>query len=402
MNTLGSPATRRVPTLVIVLLPLLLLAGLVALLLAIDPVRALQAGFPPVEELTIERALLRPGEVELTIVNGGPDPVTVSQVMVDEAYWQHTIEPQRTVQRLGRATILIPYPWVEGDAHVVKLVTSNGVTFEKSIDVAVESPRPSWRLVGLFALLGVYVGVIPVGLGLLWYPALKRASIRWMDFFLFLTIGLLIFLGFDALFDAWELAGEEELIPGAYQGTGLLVIGVLGSIAALSALERWLLRGAGGDSDRALFLLAFMIAIGIGLHNFGEGLAIGAAYALGNLSLGTMLVLGFTLHNTTEGLAVVAPLSRRTVSIRQLILLGAIAGAPTIAGTWIGGFTYSPTWALLFLAIGAGAIFQVAWQITTQMARRNEGVVSLLSPTNAAGMLAGLCIMYITGLFVAV
>ena len=145
-----------------------------------------------------------------------------------------------------------------------------------------------------------------------------------------------------------------------------------------------------------------MIASGIGLHNLAEGLAIGAAYALGEISLGSMLVLGFMLNNITEGLAIVAPLAKSGAALRRLVLLGAIAGLPTIAGAWIGGFTYSPVWALLFLAVGAGAIFQVAWQILAQMAQQRQEKSSLLDFTNVGGLMAGFLIMYTTGLLVAV
>ena len=157
-----------------------------------------------------------------------------------------------------------------------------------------------------------------------------------------------------------------------------------------------------GSSRRSQLTLAYLVAGGIGLHNLSEGLAIGAAYSVGNISLGLMLVIGFALHNTTEGLAIVAPIARTTVGIRHLVQLGLIGGVPTIFGTWLGGFIYSDLVALLFLAVGAGAIFQVAFQITMQVAGRRGGVAVLLNATNVAGLLAGFLIMYGTGLAVAV
>lgn len=393
-----APKKRTVPTLVLALLPLVLLVAVVSVFLKTDPTEPLRASFPPIEQLSIQRVILEPGQITMKVVNDGPDPVTIAQVLVDEAYWDFTIEPGSTIGRLGRATVTINYPWVKDEAHEVTLVTSTGATFGHEIEVAVASPKPTAKLFGLFALLGTYVGVIPVALGLLWLPALGRISQGWLEFFLFLTIGLLVFLGFDALAEALETL---ENVPGIYQGVGLLVIGGLGSFALLTALNNSLASGQDGAKQKPL-TLSYMVSGGIGLHNLAEGLAIGAAYALGEITLGTMLVLGFMLHNITEGLAIVAPIAKSGARISQLVALGAIAGVPTICGAWIGGFLYSPVWALLFLAIGAGAIFQVAWQIMAQMARRRGGLEAVLDFRNAGGLMAGFGIMYATGILVAI
>jgi len=394
-----SPERRGMPTLLVAVLPLALVAGLLLTLKVFDPTRIFQAAFPPIEELTIQRLVLRPNQIVAHVVNGGPEPVTVAQVQVDDAYWDHAMTPGRTIPRLGRATVTIPYPWVEGETHRVKLISSNGLGFEKEIPVAVASPEPSLAFVLLFALLGVYVGVIPVALGLIWFPALKRVPEGWMDFFLFLTLGLLVFLGVDALHEALDLVAD---IPGAFQGVGLMALGLIGSFGLLTATGHRLASGTGAGTGASPMVLATMVAIGIGLHNLSEGLAIGAAYTLGNVALGSMLVIGFTLHNTTEGLAIVAPVARSAVRLRDLIVLGAIGGVPTIFGAWLGGFTYSAMLALLFLSIGAGAIFQVVWQIAMQMASRRESAVSLVTLPNMAGLIVGFLIMYATGLLVAV
>jgi len=400
MNESGQQqrAARRVPGLVLALLPLVLLGLLVAVFVTSDPTAVLKASFPPIEELAFQRVTLEPGLITLKVSNDGPDPLTIAQVMVDDAYWNFTIEPEATIDRLGSATVKIPYAWVQDETHVVKFITSTGVTFEHEIEVAVESPRPTAALFGLFALLGIYVGVLPVALGMMWLPALRRTRRRFIEVLLFLTIGLLVFLGFDALEEALEIV---EGFPRVYQGMGLLVIGGIGSFALLTALNNELAARHGEAADSSA-TLSYMIASGIGLHNLAEGLAIGAAYALGEITLGSMLVLGFMLHNITEGLAVVAPLAKSGAALRRLVALGAIAGGPTIIGAWIGGFTYSPLWSLLFLAIGAGAIFQVAWQILAQMARQHEPRSGLFDFANLGGLMAGFLIMYTTGLLVAV
>jgi zinc transporter ZupT len=143
-----------------------------------------------------------------------------------------------------------------------------------------------------------------------------------------------------------------------------------------------------------------MVACGIGLHNFGEGLAIGAALALGEAALGTLLVIGFTLHNTTEGLAIVAPLAKQRASWRRLLLLGVIGGVPTIAGAWLGGFVYSPVMSVLFLALGAGAIAQVIVQIARGVAGSRPIGEYLRSAPVAAGLVGGFLIMYATGMLI--
>ncbi len=389
----GRPDTRRL--ILMGLGPIAILAVFVALFLVYGPLGVFEAAFPPVEKLTIDRVTLRPGEMIVVITNGGPQPVTVAQVLVDDAYWRHAITPDRTIPRLGRATITIPYPWVQGEPHRVKLLTSSGLTIEHEIPVAVETPRPDARYLLSFTMLGVYVGVVPIFVGLLWFPFLRRIGRRWLHFFLSLTGGLLVFLGVDTLTEALEV---RTRVPGAFQGTGLVTLGVIGTILALTVLVRRTTRGA-GDGPQARLLLAGLIALGIGLHNLGEGLAIGAAYALGEVALGTFLVLGFLLHNTTEGLGIAAPLAIDRPPLAQFIILGAIAGLPTILGAWIGGFVYSPVFATLFLAIGAGAIFQVVYELARLTVRQAGD--ELMTATNFAGFVTGLLIMYATGLFVA-
>jgi zinc transporter ZupT len=377
------------------LAPLVLLAILVAVFLRFGPLGVLRQAFPPIEELTIERITLpEPGRMQLHIVNGGPEPVTIAQVLVDEATWLHTIDGPREIGRLEKRVITVPYPWVEGEPHIVKLVSRNGVTFEGEIAVATQTPRADMRFLSTFALLGIYVGVIPVLLGLLWLPFLRAINRKWVDFFLSLTVGLLVFLGVDAIAEALTNAGR---VAGAYQGLGLVVIGLLGTPLAIAAFGEWRKRRR---TVHNAFYVSLLIAIAIGLHNLGEGLAIGSAYATGEIALGTFLVLGFLLHNTTEGLAIVAPVAAERPTLGRLALLGLVAGVPTILGAWIGGFTYSPVWITLFFAIGAGAIIQVVFEVWKLFARQADRGAGLTAPLNAAGVFAGLVIMYVTGLFV--
>jgi len=375
-------------------LPLALLGLLSFVVLRGDTLRSLARGLPPVEELTVDYVRLAPGRITVAVVNGGPDPVTLSQVIVDEAFWAHTVTPAREIERLGRATVEIPYPWVEGEPVHLSLVTSNGITFDHEIAVAAATPAADARYFLGFTLVGLYVGVLPVAIGLLWLPFLKRLEPRWIHFALALTAGLLVFLAFEALVEALETA---DAVAGAFQGTGIVALTVLGTWLSLQAFSG-AARGKGDAGRAGRMRLAFLIALGIGLHNLGEGLAIGAAYAQGAVSFGSFLIVGFMVHNTTEGLGIVAPIARDEPKLGTLALAGLIAGAPTIAGAWLGGLAYSPVLATVALGVGAGAILQVVGVLYRAIARESQPV---WTPLNALGVAAGLVVMYLTGLMVA-
>jgi zinc transporter ZupT len=390
----ATPLTgRAAPRWLLALLPLLLLAALVAGFLALDPLRFFSGAFPPLEELTVQRVTFpAPGQIRLEVINGGPDPVTVAQVTVDDAYWQHAISPGNTLDRLETAVIDIPYPWVDGEPLPINLITATGVTFPAEVDVAVESPAMDGRTLLAYGLLGIYVGVIPVALGMLWYPFMRRVDRKWMNAVLALTIGLLVFLFVDTLLEALELAAEA---PGVFQGVPVVIFGMLLSLGVLLAVGR---RGG----ERTPLRVAALIALGIGLHNFGEGLAIGAAFATGAAALGSFLVVGFTLHNVTEGVGIAAPLTRtERPPLRTFVLLALLAGAPAILGTWVGGLAFSPFLAALFLGIGAGAIAQVIWEVGKLLARdAGRAGQPALSWLNFAGLTAGILIMYLTAFLV--
>lgn len=380
------------------LVPLAILAALLVVIVRSRPADAVRAAnAPPVERLTFQRVTLEPGAIVATVLNDGPDDITIAQVQVDDAFWTFGTDRGQSLRHLGRTTLTIPYPWVEGDAHVVRVLTSTGTPFEHEIPVAVATPTANGRFLGVFTLIGLYVGVLPVAIGLLWFPVLSRLSSRGMDFLLALTVGLLLFLLVDGAEEGLEAAGG---LPGSFQGG---VLFVLAAGAAYLVLE-WVgevlkaRRGKAGTS----WVLALMIAVGIGLHNFGEGLAIGSAFALGEATLGALLIVGFALHNTTEGLAIVAPLAkeRQKAGLVDLMKLGLIGGVPTIAGAWLGGLVYSPVWSVLFLALGVGAIAQVALQISRQIGRGDERARTFTSTPVLGGLLAGFAVMYVTGMLV--
>jgi zinc transporter ZupT len=387
--------------------------------------------------------------------------VVVSQADVNDRIQSAAIEPSSKIPRLGEAKVVIPFPWIPGTPYEIGITTSDGTRFSKSVEAAALAPSPDANQALLFTSLGVYVGVIPVMIGLMWYPYIRRISVGKYSFFLSLTAGLLVFLGIDALLEVNEIVNQN--LAAVFNGQALSVLVTISSFVILlytserltqRAIERAVLNKNShpliSSSAKELvkkpeksftekqegeiysksakvsststqevqiqmqryqqllkpLTISMMIAIGIGLHNFGEGLAIGAAMLLGEVALSTFLIVGFTLHNTTEGLAIVAPIAKiersRRMMIRRLVMMGLIAGVPTIAGTWIGGFLYSPIAAVIFLSVGAGAIFQVVYSLISWISHHQKSgpSSSFLSGHVIAGFIAGLLIMYFTGLLV--
>lgn len=390
--TTASPepeaAPQRVPTWVKALAPLLLVFGLVVAFLAFDPVGQLQ-DVPPTEALVVERARLGEDTVELTVRNDGPDEVEVAQVLVNTAYWVFEIDDP-TIGPLETSKVSLDYPWEEGLPLEVNLLTSTGATFTHSIEVAALTPELDGRTFGIYGLLGVYIGVIPVAVGLLWFSALRQARRRWLSFFLAFTLGLLGFLLVDSFAEGLELAGETA---SSLDGLSLFAAGALVAVLGLVWLEGALRRRRAGSTG---LTGAYLVSAGIGLHNLGEGLAVGAALAAGEAALGAFLVIGFGLHNTTEGLAIVAPLGDEPgrPALKHFAALGLLAGGPAVLGAWAGGYAFNPAWASLAFGVAAGAIVLVLFQIGRGQAKRGE----LSSGPGVLGLAAGFAFMYVTGL----
>ncbi len=233
------------------------------------------------------------------------------------------------------------------------------------------------------ALIGFLVGVVPIALGLLWLPSLRRADPRWLAAFMALTAGLLSFLAVESLAEAFTL---QALLPGALGGAGLVLLGVALSALGMTFLASRLARGRAGTAGLGLALL---VAIGIGVHNLGEGLAIGTSFAVGELQLGTFLIVGFMIHNVTEGLGIAAPATeaRRVVVLqlarprrdRRRARRSSVPGSAATPRT-----TCSR---VLFFGAAAGAALQVVVEVGRFVARRAPG--GLRSGWVIGGYLAG-------------
>ncbi|HEV2724050.1 MAG TPA: hypothetical protein VGV10_05410 [Thermoleophilaceae bacterium] len=396
--TAGRAGARRLPGWLAGILPLLVLGVAIGLFVGLGAPGLDRNGIP-VEELAVESTHLRPGQIELSVRNDGPDPVSIRQVTVNDAFAGFR-QTDAEIGRLASTEITVDYPWIEGQAYEVGLVTATGGTVTHAIDVAAETPDADLGFFGLMALVGLYVGVIPVGIGMLWLPWVRSIDPRWVQFLLALTLGLLGFLGVDALLEGTDFAGSGSQ---AFGGAVLVYLGAGAAYLALAGIDAWL-RGrrkqAGGAASP--WRLAFLVALGIGLHNLGEGLAIGSAYAIGSLALGAALIVGFALHNTTEGLAIVAPVARgegqAKGSLKRLAGLGVLAGIPAVLGAWIGASAFNPSLAAFMFGLGAGAIAQVIVQIAPSV---RDSAGRLLHPLAVGGLLTGVAVMFATSLLIS-
>jgi zinc transporter, ZIP family len=380
------------------LLPILLLVAAVSLFATAGGsiVDLVGSNPPPADELDIRRVTFEPGRIEIRVTNPQRDAITIGTVTVADAIVPYTVDGSTTLERLRSATIVVPYDWVEDEPISVGVTSSTGIQVTEEIAAAVRAPAADSRSVFGYALIGFLVGVVPVALGLMWLPALRGADPRWLAAFMALTAGLLTFLALEALSEALEL---QAVLPGQLGGTGLVLLGVAGSYLALTFVSERLGRGGGEKGVLGGVALATLVAIGIGIHNLGEGLAIGSSFALGELALGSFLIVGFMVHNITEGLGIAAPIAEGSrVSLARLAALALIAGAPAILGAWIGGFLTSDVLGVLFFAVATGAALQVVIEVGRYVARKAPG--GLRSGWVGGGFLAGVAVMYLTGLLV--
>ena len=348
---------------------------------------------PQPDEFDIRRVEFKPGEIRIRVTNPQQDDLTIASVTVDDAIVPFELDGPDTLGRLRSSTIVIPYRWVADDPISVGVTSSTGIETVEEIPAAVETPGVTGDGFLGYAIIGFLVGVLPVALGLLWLPSLRRVKEQWLTAFMALTGGLLSFLGVEALFEAFQL---QAVAPGALGGPGLVLLGVAGSFLTMTFISGHFSGKAGGAIGGVA--LATLVAIGIGVHNFGEGLAIGTSFAFGQLTLGSFLIVGFMIHNVTEGLGIAAPAAdeKATLSWPRLVALTLIAGGPAILGAWLGGFAANDVLAVLFFGAAAGAAFEVVAEVARYVARRAPG--GLRSGYAIGGFLAGIAIMYVTGL----
>jgi len=346
-------------------------------------------------EVSIEKVEFIENEIQATVRNTGPIDVAVVVADVNDRIQPAAIEPDSSLKRFETALVRIPFDWNEGQPYEIGVTIDDGTRFSTEVDAAFASLEPNIDLFVFLGMIGFLIGVVPIMIGLLWYPFIKKLGKRTFNFFLAFTMGLLIFLGIDAVLEASEIS--EKHLSTIFNGELLIATVVILSFLSLYGIGQKLINTNNLSTLSKGLTISLMIAIGIGLHNLGEGLAVGAAIALGEVALSTFLIVGFATHNTTEGLAIAAPLTNSKAKIAKMVGLGLIAGSPAIFGCWVGGFSFSPLFTLIFLAIGAGAIFQVVISIFQYMKEKSN----LLSNTSLfSGLSVGLIVMYLTSVII--
>tara|TARA_B100000676_G_scaffold1441_1_gene1323 strand:- start:17 stop:1180 length:1164 start_codon:yes stop_codon:yes gene_type:complete len=373
--------------------PIVLLVIMIAFLLG--PASSFLQFGVVLPEVSIEKIEFVGNEIQATVRNTGPIDVDVVLADVNDRIQPAAIEPDTSLKRFETALVRIPFDWNEGQPYEIGVTINDGTRFAKEVDAAFSALEPNLDLFVFLGMIGFLIGVIPIMIGLLWYPFIKKLGKNTFNFFLAFTMGLLIFLGIDAILESVEIS--ENHLSSIFNGELLIATVVILSFLGLYGMGKQLMKKIELSKLSQGLAISLMIAIGIGFHNLGEGLAVGAAIALGEVALSTFLIIGFATHNTTEGLAIAAPLTKSKAKIMKMIGLGLIAGAPAIFGCWVGGFSFSPFFTLVFLAIGAGAIFQVVLSIFQYMKEKSD----LLSNTSLfAGISVGLVIMYLTSVII--
>ena len=373
--------------------PIVLLAILIVFLLG-PASTFLQFGVV-LPEISIEKVEFIGNEIQATVRNTGPVDVNVVVADVNDRIQPAAIEPDIHLERFETGLVRIPYDWNEGQPYTVGLTIDDGTRFEKQIDAASASLEPNFELFTFLGIIGLLIGVVPIMIGLLWYPFIKKLGKNAFNFFLAFTIGLLLFLGLDAIEEAFEISDTH--LASVFNGELLIATVIILSFLGLYGIGNLLIKRSEFSKLSKGLAISLMVAVGIGLHNLGEGLAVGAAIALGQVALSTFLIIGFAIHNTTEGLAIAAPLTRTKSVIAKMVGFGLIAGTPAIFGTWIGGFSFSPFFTIIFLSIGAGAIFQVVWSIFKFIKEESDSFSSI---SIICGIASGLVVMYLTSIII--
>lgn len=248
--------------------------------------------------------------------------------------------------------------------------------------------------------------------------ALMKASQTKKAFLNALAIGILVFLVVDVFGHAWETVSNAVVnsfagkVPMA-NGIALLITmfaGIAIGLIGLALYERRYMKATANTETRLensmagegeihidRYRLAMMIAIGIGAHNFSEGLAIGQSYAAGIIGLALLLIIGFGAHNATEGFGILGPLtsSEKRPPLSFLIKLGLIGGGPTFLGTLIGSLWVSPILYVLFLAFAGGALIFVILLMYTVAVRQTSNAMVM------TGIFLGLLFGFITDLILS-
>lgn len=345
-------------------------------------------------QLGLTRVELSPGQIRMLLLNESGADITIAQVMVEYAFWAFSAVPSTRVAPWHSAEITIPYPWTAGEPTQVRLLSSTGATYDfYDIGAGTYMLVPDTRFMLVLALVGLYVGVLPVALGLLWDRLRPLFDARARPVVAAGALGLMAFLLVEAMRSA------TTIVVGAPRGLALFTSVALTSFAVLGGIG-WLMTRREGVARRAWgptlvgWPLAVLAAIAIGLHNLGEGLVIGGAVASGGRALGVGLILILVLHQTSQGFALAIPIASEGAKIPRphigrLVELSLIAIVPTILGSWLGRSVSSPAPRIVCIALGVGAIAYVCWHLAMLPSPRGLSAFFRTSRALPSGLLGG-------------
>ncbi|WP_440764594.1 ZIP family metal transporter [Natronorubrum sp. DTA7] len=241
----------------------------------------------------------------------------------------------------------------------------------------------------MLTIIGAIAGIIPVLIGMLWFPFIRDLDPRYLHAFMALAAGVLVFIAVEMTEEIFEYSAAAESTGFA---AALAVVGVGGTFLVMYAASEWRQRKM-ADQQKSGLEIAYLVALALGLHSLGEGLGIGVAYVAGDASLVMLLVLAFVMHNVMEGPTIVAAVARdrATPPLYHFVAMGAIAGGTVILGGWVGSFGQSTLLAVLFYAIAIGAILQVLIEVAELIRFDAEAVITRI---NAATFSFGFAFMF--------
>ena len=282
--------------------------------------------------------------------------------------------------------------WVLAIGPIVILGAVLGVLYLTSPfgDVESMAEASTLEVLWILTIIGAIAGIVPVAIGMLWFPFIRALDSRYLHAFLALAAGVLVFIAFEMTEEVFEHSAEAENTALAL---GLATLGLVGTFAVMYVVSEWRERKT-ASSEKSGLQIAYLVAIALGLHSIGEGLGIGVAFVLEDATLVTLLVLGYIMHNVMEGPTIVAAVARdrETPPLRHFAAMGLIAGGPVIIGGWIGSLANSNLLAAVFFAIAVGAILQVLIEMAQLIRFDAEAVMTRL---NAATFLIGVGLMFL-------
>ncbi|MCU4752225.1 metal cation transporter [Halobacteria archaeon AArc-curdl1] len=241
----------------------------------------------------------------------------------------------------------------------------------------------------MLSLIGLIAGIVPVAIGMLWFPFIQSLQLRYLHGFIALAGGVLAFIALEM---TGEILEHGAMVDSTALAATAALVGIGGTFAVMYGASQWR-QGKMAEGEKSGLQIAYLVALALGLHSIGEGLGVGVAFVQGDATLVTLLVLAFIMHNVMEGPTVVAAVAKdhSTPPLHHFAAMGVIAGGPVILGGWIGSLANSDLLAVLFYAIAVGAVIQVLLEVA-DLIRFDSKVFTKL---NVSTFIGGFVLMFL-------